>query len=707
MSNSTPLEPPSRRVRVGARVVAFTLAGLGGSLFDAWKAAHQSTSIGLAIVHVVTALSLGVLVFNLAGLPWTLGALSPWHLDARDSADHPPVIAWALALACTGAGAIAIGRVAFRVLTWSVAPRNVTPLGIFATVAAFFVLAGCTPLLASLFAKVVPTKRKYTRILIFVAIAAALIGTRFAHRVDARITSLPLAALALLTPFCSPKLCTRLLWAPAIATVLFSSSLAFFAWNPPTKLRGPIMGTFVTAEVFSRFERWTDDDHDGHGDHFGGIDCDDQAPFIFPGARDLPDNGIDENCDGVDATNQPYTRTELPRSDGSIRLKSNEQLPHIVLLVIDALRFEQFGHELTPHLNEWRDQGTEFTRTQSTASSTRYAIPSIFFGRWMSHTNYSEAPTRYYLDSYRPTLTSLLKAHGYSTLAVLPPFVATRLSELKIGFDRYEPFLLNSELKKAEGQTAPFAVQKILKMLNHVQDRPVFIYLHVDDPHIPYSKTNLSPEFLTDERKDLYRGEIARMDNDLVPFLDRLREMEKTRPVLLAVTADHGESFEEHGTVSHGYNLYQEVLHIPLFFYGFQVPPHQRLETPVDLLDVSATLAEAGGVQLPGAQGQSLYGVMQGQPWKADRPLFSEMRLLHPPYPNYASVLQWPYKLIHRLDTNAYELYNLIDDPGETIELSGREPQTLQRMRDTLTDWKAHGQGVAGQLRLIDDKGSR
>jgi hypothetical protein len=51
----------------------------------------------------------------------------------------------------------------------------------------------------------------------------------------------------------------------------------------------------------------TDDDGDGFTEREG--DCDDTNPAIHPGAVDIPDNDIDEDCDGVDRQSLTVTIT--------------------------------------------------------------------------------------------------------------------------------------------------------------------------------------------------------------------------------------------------------------------------------------------------------------------------------------------------------------------------------------------------------------
>ncbi|NNC81789.1 MAG: hypothetical protein HKN94_16730, partial [Acidimicrobiales bacterium] len=64
-----------------------------------------------------------------------------------------------------------------------------------------------------------------------------------------------------------------------------------------------------TSNTYSRCEETPDDDADGFmiGSGVipaGSIDCNDADPAIFPGAVEILDDGIDQDCDGVDKKNQ-------------------------------------------------------------------------------------------------------------------------------------------------------------------------------------------------------------------------------------------------------------------------------------------------------------------------------------------------------------------------------------------------------------------
>ena len=65
---------------------------------------------------------------------------------------------------------------------------------------------------------------------------------------------------------------------------------------------------------------------------------------------------------------------------------------------------------------------------------------------------------------------------------------------------------------------------------------------------------------------------------------------------IVVITADHGEEFWEHGALTHGTNLYNENVRIPLILL---TPGHaggQRIEDNVSLIDVAPTLLDLAGL---------------------------------------------------------------------------------------------------------------
>jgi len=148
---------------------------------------------------------------------------------------------------------------------------------------------------------------------------------------------------------------------------------------------------------------------------------------------------------------------------------------------------------------------------------------------------------------------------------------------------------------EAEGAEArPLARQEFQHVLARLQEG-----LHTDNP----DREGVAAMV------DRYDTEISYLDHQLGKLFARLEAISaaRGRPMLLIVTADHGEGFGEHGLLEHGNSLYEECLHVPLIIHGEGVAPGV-VEEMVSLRDIPATLLAASGLEPIGGARDLLAG---------------------------------------------------------------------------------------------------
>ncbi len=388
--------------------------------------------------------------------------------------------------------------------------------------------------------------------------------------------------------------------------------------------------------------------------------------------------------------------------------------PDIFLVTVDTLRADTAA--TMKSYQRLHAAGVAFTSAQAPSPWTLPSLATVLTGQQPSGHGavLLDRGGIAGIDPDVATLAEHLAESGYDTAAILSPnaFVS-RTFGIDRGFAHVEYALDRTSYAVPVSATDPvarvlvpdlltsagfigrrlFGDAKVLadsfaQVLDSRRDRPLFVWLHFLDCHLPYRHSDASDlsrrlqvqlsagdgvELVrehvvgTDEARRVYDNEVRHIDQAIDRVLDTIDALPGDKLVVL--TADHGEEFSDHGGFEHGHSLYDELVRVPLVIRGLgDREPGTSEDALVSLADIAPTLLAAAG--LPSA-GQNL-----DTPITPRRLTF--WNLLYGDTQRYA-VRDGDWKLISAPQGRSY-LYNLRDDPAEKVDLAAARPDLVARL---------------------------
>lgn len=471
-----------------------------------------------------------------------------------------------------------------------------------------------------------------------------------------------------------------------------------------------IEGRTGVARVVLRFLRkHTDRDRDGASALFGGGDCDDRDPRRFPDARDVPGNGVDEDCSGADAPR--VERRVVTAPPPSLRERIAQTLPrdaNLVFITVDTLRWDLHyagnPRDLSPNLDRLAARSIVFDRAYAMSSYTGRSIGPLMTGRYPSECVRDDNHFVRYPDRGNTFLAERLRAAGFRTAAVASHFYFHPRFGLFQGIERVDISATPSGEAGESVSTDAAVTDRALRFLEDADfTRGRFmLWVHYFDPHKQYVLHPEIPPFSRTERGK-YDAEVAWTDRQIGRLLDALENKPFAQRTIIVLTADHGEAFGEHGMSWHGMELWDELIRVPWIIFVPSLPP-RHIETPRGHIDLVPTVLELLRLPLPSpdaddfVSGQSLVAEMFGAPATV-RPVYCE--LPEGPYNGLRrAMIHWPYKLLFR-NARRPELYDLEHDPGERTDLSSTRMDILTRERAVYEQLRA----TLREVRQIETRG--
>lgn len=423
--------------------------------------------------------------------------------------------------------------------------------------------------------------------------------------------------------------------------------------------------------------------------------------------------------------------------------------PNILLIVMDAARAKNlscYGYHrpTTPNLERFAERCVVYEKAIATSCWSLPTHASMFTGLYPSRHG-AHDQHKYLVPKY-PTMAELLRSQGYHTLSFCHKWDVGPFTGLDRGFEWSSNPSASSPLRRiirkidngviagVLGQRdsgARRTIRQSSSLLTRLQadERPFFMFVSTTEAHIPchppkkyqrYLPNGVFPKQARQVNQDrwkylagrapmdeqdfeiltaLYDGAISYLDARIAELLSWLEQLGILDQTMVIITGDHGENLGEHQLISHGYCLYDTLVHVPLIIhYPRGVATPGRVTHQVQTLDLLPTI-----LAMLGDTSSEPYRSLQGcDLLSSTRRDFTIAEETHPDlttfykkFPDgdisrYDRALKMirtdRYKYIWASDGN-HELYDLQTDSDEQCNIIAERPDIAADLDRRLTEW--------------------
>ena len=479
--------------------------------------------------------------------------------------------------------------------------------------------------------------------------------------------------------------------------------------------------SYIGARVVTVLRKLSDHDGDGYSAFFGGPDCDDHNDKVHPNAAEIPDDGIDNDCDGFEAhaAKKPVTPpgTDPRPVVAAPTVKGGD---NVIVIFVDTLRWDRLGvggylrdgKSLTPRIDALAAQSVTFSNAYSQAPNTPRSVPSFLSSRYPGAVHFDKQFKDYpHIEDDNDLWFEAMKAGGFKTIGESSHFyfcdrvknpdqcdgvVSWMKPNALQGADEWDNTAAEDIPGSNHDIAGPRIVKKAITRLDKLAaEKTKFAMLvHLFEPHSTYMEHD---GFKITEHGDAslaqkYDYEVAYEDGIIGQLLDALDKNGLAKTTTVVLMADHGEAFGVHNLWGqrlffHGQSLYSELLHVPLMF---RVPGNaacKRADT-VQLIDLAPTIAALFDVKAPASwQGRSLVPALACKELEP-RPAFAQL-LKAPEWEHEGKAMitaDGKKQVFYRADDRRWEIYDLANDPEERKNLAESDPDA-KTLEEQLAAW--------------------